>query len=129
MSKKFEYKYSAPTKDERAEIEDIRKQYLQKDNQNVKMEALRKLDRKVKNIPTMVGLIIGVVFCLVFGFGLTLILEWGAWISGIVLMIIGFIAMTINPFVIAKLSNYLKNKYRDEILTLSDELLNNEKEN
>ena len=123
-NKKFEYNYSAPTKEERAEIEDIKKHYVKKDTRNIKMETLRKLDNKVRNLPTMVGLIIGVVFCLVFGFGLTLILEWGNYVFGIIFMVIGAILMTINPFLIAKLTNYLKNKYRDKIIELSDELLN-----
>lgn len=124
MSKKFEYKYFAPTKEERAEIEDIRKNYIKKDTQNIKMDTLRKLDRKVKNLPTLVGLIVGCVFCLVFGLGLTCILQWDIWGLGITLMVIGFIPMLLNPFIISKLTSYLKNKYRDEILSLSEELLN-----
>ncbi len=122
--KKFEYKYSAPTQEERAEIEDIRRNYIEKDKKNIQMELLRKMDSKVNQIPTIVGLLIGIIFCLVFGLGLTMILEWDLLVGGIFVMLIGSVPMFFNPFIVNRVSKYLKYKYKDEILKLSDELLN-----
>ena len=50
MSKKFEYKYTAPTMEERKEIDSIRRQYLPTDKSMTKMDRLRYLDRKVKGV-------------------------------------------------------------------------------
>ena len=74
MENKFEFTYSAPTETERKEIEFIRNQY-QTNNKNEKLQQLKNLDKKVNNIPTCVAIILGVIGILVFGLGLTMILE------------------------------------------------------
>ena len=43
MNEKFEYKYEAPTLEERKEIDSIRQQYLPKNKTVSKMERLREL--------------------------------------------------------------------------------------
>ena len=55
MGERFEYNYSAPTSEERQEIESIRNQYLPKNEVEIKLETLKKLDNKVKNIPLIFG--------------------------------------------------------------------------
>lgn len=126
MADKFNYKYSAPTQDERKTVISIRNQYLPKDSHTEKIEKIKKLDNKVKSIPMIIGLTSGVVGLLVFGFGLTLILEWEQYLIGIVVMIIGSIFMIIaNPLFIFS-HKKLKNKYSEEILQLSIEILNEE---
>lgn len=122
----FEYKYSAPTTEERKEIENIRKSYQPKTNQTTKLERLRKLDGKVKNIPTTIGLILGIVGCLIFGLGFAMIMEWNVLAWGIVVSIIGTIAMIMTYPLFGLLSKKLKDKYGNEILTLSEELLNDD---
>ena len=126
MADKFNYKYSAPTQDERKTVISIRNQYLPKDSHTEKIEKIKNLDNKVKSIPMIIGLTSGVVGLLVFGFGLTLILEWEQYLIGIVIMIIGSIFMIIaNPLFIFS-HKKLKNKYSEEILQLSIEILNEE---
>lgn len=124
MSKKFEFTYSAPTENERREIEEIRKQYQSiKSQTNPKFIRLQKLDRKVKDIPTVVSLILGFVGFAMFGLGFAMILEWNIMVWGIILSIVGSFPLGIAYFAYLKISNHLKNKYSDEILKLSEELL------
>ena len=124
MSKKFEFTYSAPTENERREIEEIRKQYQSiKSQTNPKFIRLQKLDRKVKDIPTMISLILGFIGFAMFGLGFAMILEWNIMVWGIILSIIGCLPLGAAYFAYLKISNHLKNKYSDEILKLSEELL------
>ena len=127
MSDKFEYTYSAPTEEERKEIEHIQNQYKPKEKSGDKLERLRKLDNKVKNIPVIVSLLLGIAGILTFGLGLTLILEWKMYIGGIMLGVVGCVPMSIAYFAYNKIHTWLKNKYSNEILTLSGELLNENK--
>lgn len=126
---KFEYTYTAPTKSEREEIEDIRKHYLKKTDSESKLERLKSLDNKVKNIPTVISLTVGIVGVLIFGLGLTMILEWNIMIWGVVVCTMGCIVMIPAYFIFKSLKQKLTAKYKDEILTLSDELLGEDNKN
>ena len=125
--KKFEFKYSAPSAEERKEIEYIQSQYKEKNKSMTKLEYLRKLDGKVKNIPVCVSLVLGVVGLLIFGLGLTMILEWNLVVWGVIIGVISLIPMGFAYFSYEKLSKKLKDKYKDEILDLTNELLNEKK--
>ena len=126
MSEKFKYKYSAPNERERKEIEYIKRQYQKKDDRQMKLEKLRKLDNKVKSVPAIIALIFGIVGSLVFGLGLTMVLEWNLLLCGSVTAGIGLIPIALAYPVFNKLFNKLKSKYADEIIGLSEELLNGE---
>ena len=126
MDKKFEFKYSAPTQEERKEIEFIQNQYKEKDERMTKLDYLRKLDNKVKNIPICISLILGITGLLIFGLGMTMILEWSLMIWGIIISIIGCVPMGFAYFAYNKLYTKYKNKYSKQILELSSELLNEE---
>ena len=128
MNNQFNFKYTAPTEEERKEIDSIRRQYAPQEKTETKMEKLRRLDGLVKSVPTIWSLVLGVVGMLIFGLGLTMILEWSIWLWGIVLMVIGSVPMAIAYPVYKFALNKGKAKYGDEILRLSEELLNeNEK--
>lgn len=128
MADKFEYNYNAPTQEERKEIDSILKDYLPTDNKNSKLERLRKLDFKVKNIPVILGISLGVIGTLIFGLGLTCVLEWHKMLLGIIIAIIGTIVI-ITAYPVFKLSHRtLKTKHAEEIIKLSNELLNIENE-
>ena len=107
----FEFKYIAPTSEERKEIESIRNSYITKNKSSNKLETLRKLDNKVKNTPTIISLIIGIVGTLIFGLGFTMILEWNLIAWGVVVSFIGLVVMTITYSIHVKISKYLKVKY------------------
>ncbi len=128
MNNQFNFKYTAPTEEERKEIDSIRRQYAPQEHVESKMERLRRLDSLVKNTAIIWSLVLGVVGTLVLGLGLTMILEWSIWLWGIVLMVIGSVPMAIAYPVYKLALNKGKAKYGDEILRLSEELLNeNEK--
>ena len=124
MSNQFNFKYSAPTENERKEIDSIRRQYLPEEQAESKIERLRRLDSLVKNTAIIWSLVLGVTGTLIFGLGLTMILEWSIWLWGIVLMVIGSVPMAIAYPVYKLALNKGKAKYGDEILRLSEELLN-----
>ena len=125
MNNQFNFKYTAPTEEERKEIASIRKQYApQEKKAESKIERLRRLDALVKNTAIIWSLVLGVVGTLVLGLGLTMILEWSIWLWGIVLMVIGSVPMAIAYPVYKSTLNKGKAKYGDEILRLSEELLN-----
>lgn len=127
-NEEYNYTYVAPTKTEREEIESIRKQYLPIEKRVEKLQKLRALDRKVKDVPTIFSISIGVFGCLAFGLGLTCVLEWGLIAWGVVISIVG-IAISIPAYPIyQKTKEKLKKKYGEEILRLSEELLNEERE-
>lgn len=124
MSNQFNYRYTAPTEEERKEIDSIRRQYAPQEQTETKMERLRRLDALVKNTATVWSLVLGILGTLVFGLGLTMILEWNILLWGIVIMAVGSIPAAIAYPVYKVLLKKYKNRYGEEILRLSEELLN-----
>ncbi|MBQ8431057.1 MAG: hypothetical protein IJX26_03880 [Clostridia bacterium] len=129
MNKKFEFKYTAPTQEERKEIEYIQSKYKPKNKEINKLDYLRKLDIKVKFIPTLISLIIGISCLLIFGLGITMVLEWDLILWGVVIGVLGFIPLLFTYIIYNKIYTKLKDKYSAEILKLSSELLNENQEN
>lgn len=124
MNNEFNYTYSAPSEQERREIDNIRRQYQPMSKKEAGLLRLRQLDNRTRNIPLIISLCVGSLGALIFGFGLSLILVWNMLALGIVIMILGapFIALA-YPLHNLFLSKY-KEKHRDEILRISDTLLN-----
>lgn len=122
----FSYAYSGKQQDE---VKQIREKYLKTEKApekpNDKMDALRKLDKKVELIATVAATLLGVGGLLLLGVGLTCVLEgWGwSFVPGIFIGIIGLIGISsAYPFHRMMLKR-LREKYAPEILQLSDELL------
>lgn len=120
-AERFTYTYSAPTEQERREINDIRERYTER--QPSKLDELKALDRKVKYTPKIIGAIVGIVGTLIFGLGMSMVLEWDIMLWGIIVMIIGGALAAISYFLSRALFNRAKRKYKDRILNLSDEIL------
>lgn len=128
MSDKFKYNYSAPTPSQRREIEQIRNKYLVEKKEITKLSELKKIDNKVQSIKTSIALAIGIIGTLTFGTGMVFFLEWtNLWYLGIPFFIIGLIMVIANYPIYLLISNHLRNKYRDKILKLSTEILEEEK--
>lgn len=125
----FEFTYSAPTTAERREIENIKKNYIPQTKTELALEKLRKLDSRVKNIPVSLSLVFGVIGTLIFGLGLTMVLEWNLLLWGIIVMVVGLVPVVFAYPLFKKVTAKLKEKYSPEIIKLSDELLNNGKTN
>ncbi len=123
----FEYTYTAPTQQERKQIENIRKSYLPETESD--LARLQRLDKKVHSIPAAVALTLGIVGTLIFGTGLALILEFGKTLWGIIVGAIGVVPLVLAHFVHSFILKKLKQKYGAEILSLSEKLLHEQEEN
>lgn len=121
---KFSYTYTAPTEKEKCEIDSIRNIYAPKNEFDDKLARLRKLNSAVKNRATIIAVVLGVIGVLVFGTGMSAVLVWDKFVLGIILSIAGIVPIIIaNPVYSAVFARY-KKKYGEEIVRLSDELLN-----
>ncbi len=128
-NKNFTYSYSAPDENERKEIESILYQYKDHALSPVsKYERLKSLDKKVKDASICSGLIAGVLGLLIFGLGITFILEWAIVWLGIILCVIGCVPIVLAYPIYNKVLSIQKEKYKDEIISLSEELLHQAEE-
>ena len=128
QNEKFTYTYSVPTASERREIEDIRRQYSAPQEPQSALARLKELDARVKRAPAALALTLGVCGLLVFGLGITMVLEWAMSAGGIAVAAVGALMMAAAYPIYNTVLKRLKKKYAPEILKLSDELLNvNEK--
>lgn len=127
MNEQFHYKYTAPTEEERKEIDSIRRQYCPQKKTETPLERLRRLDGRVKNSAIIPSLCLGVVGCLIFGLGLTMILEWNILLWGVLCSILGCLPMIFAYPAYRAMLKKGKAKYSEEILRLSEELLHENK--
>ncbi len=125
---KFEYSYDAPTERERREVESLKKKYAPKVERVDKMAELRSLDKKVQSVPMIWAWCLGVVGTLIFGTGLTMILEWDLFSWGAVIAAVGLIPVALAYPVHKWMSQRLSDRYRERILTLSEEILHENEE-
>lgn len=119
---RFAYTYRAPTQEERQEIESIRSAYAS-DGRTEKLAELRRLNRRVRNVPMAIALTLGIIGVLVFGLGMSMVLAWNLLGGGIAVSAVGIL-----PVVLAAPAHNLilrreKKKFGPQILRLSDELL------
>lgn len=123
----FRLDYSAPTDDERREIESIREKYLPQKESATKMDRLRALDAKITSTARAAALSLGIAGTLIFGLGMCMVLEWSVVAGGVVVSVLGAaVAACAHP-----LHTFLlrrgKEKYGDEIIKLSGELLGDDR--
>lgn len=123
---KFDYVYSAPTERQRKEIESIKKQYASVDV-SLGLKELRALNRKVHTLPLGIAVTLGIAALLLFGFGITLILQFDQIIWGCVVGVAGIGTMVGNYFLYRLLLQRRKKKYDKQIVDLSDRLLAQDK--
>ena len=124
MNNQFEFNYSAPTEEERKEIIALRQKYLPKEKiEKSNVEILRELEQKVHAFPTALGIVLGVIGTLIFGLGLAMILEWGLLLWGCIVAVVGLVPLVLAYPLYKKTLQKRKEKYGEEILSLSHELL------
>lgn len=124
MEENFNYTYTAPTEAERREIESIRNAYLPQGEETNKLKRLISLDKKVNNTAKAIAISIGVVGLLIFGLGMSMVMEWAIYVWGVVVALVGCAVMAVAYPVMRLTLSKLKQKYGKEILQLSEELLN-----
>ena len=119
-NKSFNYTYSAS---QQAEINEIRRKYLsEKPKEEDKLEKLRRLDKSAEQKGAMISIIIGVVFTLIFGTGIACALQWGLFVVGIILGVVGIAGIIAAYPVYKKVTEIQRAKIAPEILRLTDEL-------
>lgn len=125
----FFYSYAAPTGDERREIESIRSRYSARSAAEVKLEYVKKLDARVRNVPRAAAAALITAGVLVFGGGLALCLEGEGEVSlavGIALAVVGIAVAVLAKPVYARAKRAMKKKYGATILKLTSDLLGEE---
>ena len=122
---KFEYSYFAPTEEEKRQVERIKLSYEETDAPK-KIQRLKSLDKVVKETPTIIALILGVIGTLIFGTGFALVLEFNRLVLGIIIAFIGIIPIGLAYPMHKLVGNKLKLKHKDEIIELANEILKEE---
>ena len=93
-----------------------------------KVVALKKLDKKVKEFPLIIAIVLGVISALVLGTGMSL--TMGAignntevsFIAGIILGVLGMVGMAVNYPIYKRMIANRKSKYAGDIIRLADEI-------
>ena len=128
--KQFKYTYTAPTEQEKKEILKIQSQYMPKEQESKdeKFARLKKLDGSVKTPAKVVASIVGVIGFLCFGLGMSMVLEWQIILWGAIVGIVGLVLMAVAYPIFNKMIAKRKAKYAEQIIELSQNLLNDSKE-
>ena len=119
MSENFNYSYSA---ERQSEIDAIRKKYLPQEEQENKLEQLRKLDASVTTPGLIISMAVGILSALVFGVGMCCFLVWSRFVLGALLCVIGVVGMLAAPWLYRRLVEKRKAEIAPEILRLTEEL-------
>ena len=123
QNNRFEYKYSALSSEERLEIESIRRRYLKDSSGEGRTQELKRLDFYVRSFPVAIAITVGVIGILLFGLGLTLVLELNETVLGIILGSVGVLVLAPANLIYKRLTAFQKKKYGQRILDISEELL------
>lgn len=110
-------------------VQKIRTQYTEKEHTG--LEKLKALDAKVKRPANVFAYIFGSISAIIMGAGMSLVMtDIGATVGitqpmlpGIVIGIVGMVMAIINYPIYKKLLNSRKQKFADQIVKLSDELI------
>ena len=119
MSESFTYTYSA---ERQSEIDAIRKKYLPPEEQEDKLEKLRKLDASLTTTALIVSMAVGIASVLAFGAGMCCFLVWKRWVPGALLCVAGVIGMLFAPALYRRLVEKRRQQIAPEILRLTEEL-------
>ena len=111
-------------------VQKIRAQYTEK--QATELDALRKLDERVKRPANVFSYIFGSISALIMGVGMSLVMTdigailgvADAMVPGIVIGVAGMVMAIINYPIFKGILNSRKKKYAPEILKLSEKIMN-----
>ncbi|ASA23454.1 hypothetical protein [Paenibacillus donghaensis] len=109
------------TNNQRAKVNDIRKQYLSREED--KMKQLKLLDSKVKAPGKIAAGVLGTSGALLLGAGMSNIMVWDAMNNGLAMGIPGLVIALLSYPAYGLITGSRKKKYADRIIKLSDELM------
>ena len=113
-------------------VQKIRTQYTEKEH--TQLDALKALDAKVKRPANVFAYIFGSISAIIMGSGMSLVMtDIGAtldientMVPGIIIGIVGMLLAIINYPIHKKMLASRRAKYADQIMKLSDEIMNNQ---
>lgn len=123
QTKKYNvYSYSAA---ENEEIKHIREKYEFRNEENSKLEQLRRLDRSVHKTASVIALSVGIIGLLIMGFGMSCVLVWAEslFAAGVVTGIIGIFFIIAACPVYNIVERKKRKRIAPEIIRLTDELM------
>lgn len=108
----------------------IRAQYMQK--QSTELDALRKLDVKVKRPANVFSYVFGSISAIIMGAGMSLVMTdigttlgiQNSLIPGIIIGVVGMAMAIVNYPIYKGILGSRKKKYSAEILELSEKIMN-----
>lgn len=111
-------------------VQKIRTQYTEKES--TELDALKALDAKVKRPANIFAYIFGILGAIIMGSGMSLVMtDIGSMIGitstmgpGIIIGVIGMLMAIVNYPLYKKILSTRKEKYSDEIIKISDKILN-----
>ena len=111
-------------------VQKIRTQYTEKEHSQ--LDALKELDTKVKRPANVFAYVFGSISAIIMGSGMSLVMtDIGAqlgmaetMVPGIVIGVIGLVMAVANYPMYNKILNSRRKKYADQIIALSDSLMN-----
>lgn len=127
-NKRASPKRSKNMKNEQVEVRKIRDSYLEKEP--TKLDELKALNKKIIRPVKTFAYVFGSVGSLILGTGMCLAMKViGAGLSfgmplGIIVGLIGILVVSTNYSIYSKRIRSRRRKHADEIITLSNELLN-----
>lgn len=116
----FAYSYSAKQQEE---VRRIRQKYMEQEEN--KMEQLRRLDASAGKKGTVVSLILGILGSLVLGAGMSCCLVWSETfiIPGIIIGSVGIAGVALAYPAYSRITRKERQRLAPEILRLTEELL------
>lgn len=127
----YRYTYRACTPEQKKEAESILRQYqATTDDALSDFERLQKIQKHMQSTLIVFGLSMGIIGCLLFGGGLSAVLLKSdvlpLLIAGLVLCAVGAVVMAITYPVYKTMQKRLQAKYKDEIVRLCKQVLDEE---
>ena len=114
-------------------VQNIRAQYTVKEN--TELDELRALDAKVKRPANIFAYVFGSIGAVIMGSGMSLVMTYigttlgieNAMLPGIIIGIVGLAVACVNYPIYKNILTFRRKKYADEIVSLSDKIMKNEK--
>jgi len=110
-------------------VNQIKNQYITREQ--TELERLKELHKRVNRGPKVFAYIFGIIASLILGVGMCLAMEiitTGTYfmVLGIIVGLIGILLASINYLIYSKMIKSAKAKHASEIISLSNEILNND---
>jgi hypothetical protein len=111
-------------------VQKISSQYTEKES--TKLDELKELDKKVKAPANVFAYVFGSISAIIMGSGMSLVMTdlgetlgmGDAMVPGVVIGVIGLVLALVNYPMYKKILGSRKEKYAEQIIKLSDKLMN-----